>query len=92
MNTIGHYVAPTRAIQHEADARIPLAERVRAEHGPGPHPVSATGSGDGATPPITLPPEDMEALVRDWAMQMFKEKMMFGEEEETGVTPLSIDI
>lgn len=37
-------------------------------------------------------PMTMEQAVRDWALQMFKEKLMFGDEEETGVTPLSIDI
>jgi hypothetical protein len=37
-------------------------------------------------------PVDQEAMVSKWAIDMFIEKIFFGEEEENGIPPLIIDI
>ncbi|QNR97280.1 hypothetical protein ICJ04_17730 [Stenotrophomonas sp. 169] len=43
--------------------------------------------------PLPEPIADpMPELVRAWARRMFVETMMYGDEEETGIPPLSIDI
>ena len=79
-------------------ALLPLEERVRrdlARTPEGKEPPTATQE----TPaednlvgflPIISP--EMEAAVKHWACQQFVEKMMYGEEEETGIPSLSIDL
>jgi len=68
-----------------------LAERVRAEGAP----LSLADEADHATPegeaPVPLPgPVPDRSAVRRWAVQLFIEKLLYGEEEETGVPPLSL--
>lgn len=72
---------------------VPLAQRL-AEQAPEalskpvvePDPLP----GPGEDPfPLPVPIEDP---VRQWAMQSFMEKMFYGEEEENGIPPLSIEI
>jgi len=77
---------------------LPLEERLRRElaHVPeGEDPPAdendppADDNLVGFLPIISV---EMEAAVKHWACQQFVEKMMFGEKEETGITPLSIDL
>ena len=94
MNPIRTDLAAASPRKNELDIPMSLAERLRTQAGtlksdasdPAPEP-------DDDTPvPLPEPISDMDALVRDWAKQMFIEKMLYGEEEETGIPPLSIDI
>lgn len=69
-------VAPLAAAQ----SVVPLAQRAREQ---------AADALPGEEDPAPLPePEDP---VVAWAKQIFKEKMFFGEEEENGIPPLSIE-
>lgn len=79
------------------EAVLPLAQRL--------HQAADAGAGQwsnedaSSQPDADLPGMDssaeeeaIEEMMRDWARQAFVEKLFFGEEEENGLPPLSIDI
>lgn len=85
------------SMPHEhAGVPLSLAERVLAQ-GRIVHASAAASddaeAGQGDVTPLPRPiSEAMQGMVRDWARQVFMEQILYGEEEETGITPLSIDI
>lgn len=48
--------------------------------------------GDARPQSEVLDGEEGELAVRKWAKQIFVEKIFFGEEEESGIPPLSMEI
>ena len=95
MNPIAAAVFPPSMPKQDAGHPLSLAERVLAQGRAG-NPAAAVPDAaeeEGGVTPLPEPiPEVMPELVRSWARQMFTELMMTGDEEETGITPLSIDI
>ncbi len=69
---------------------IPLEDRLRREAA-GARPGENTPEEDNLVdfPPIIS--LEMEEMVREWAKNQFLEVMMYGDEEQTGVPPLSIE-
>ncbi len=96
MNPIRTDLAAASPRVHESDIPMPLTERLHLQMGTRSPSAREPEPGQAAqdTPILQQEPlsEAMQGLVRDWARQMFTEKMMYGEEEETGIPPLSIDI
>jgi hypothetical protein len=92
MNPIDPYATSMAVGRYEAPDAIGLAERLLAHRRMGtPSDPPADAPQDNLVPlpePVSL----MDQLVSDWAMLIFKEMLVFGEEEETGNPPLTIDI
>lgn len=83
-------MAPHEATAVASPAVRSLAERVRAEGAPASADEADHVTPEGDTPdPLPTPVPDRSA-VRRWAVQLFIEKLLYGEEEETGVPPLSL--
>lgn len=96
MNPIRTDLAAASPRQDELDIPMSLSERLQLKTGARPlatsEPELDTDAEDALIPlpePIADP---MPELVRAWARRMFVETMMYGDEEETGIPPLSIDI
>lgn len=94
MNSIIAATAPSSTPWQEAGRPLSLAERVlaRGRDTAASEDADDTSAGDGELTPLPRPISLMEGLINDWARQMFIETMMTGDEEATGVPPLSIDI
>ncbi|GEM_PF-6254176 len=68
-----------------------LADRVRAEGAPSPLAGEADHVTPEGAPPVPLPePVPDRSAASRLAVQWFMEKMFYGEEEETGVPPLTL--
>lgn len=82
--------------REQAGVPLSLAERVLAQGRIAHAAAAASDDAEAGQEDVTPLPrpisEAMQALVRDWAVLMFMEQILYGEEEETGITPLSIDI
>ncbi|MBD8697312.1 hypothetical protein [Stenotrophomonas sp. CFBP 13718] len=96
MNTISTAMAPASAKLRESGIPMPLTERLRLQTGartPATSEPELDTAAEDALIPLPEPIADpMPELVRAWAKRMFVETMMYGDEEETGIPPLSIDI
>jgi len=96
MNPIRTDLAAASPRLRESDMPMPLAERLhlqRATLTPSPRESEPDTPAEDTLIPLPEPQSAaMQGFVRDWAKQMFIEKMLYGEEEETGIPPLSIDI
>lgn len=64
---------------------LALAERVAAARAASPCAPAAAADGDVGSSP-------MQDSTRAWALRHFKETLFYGDEEENGIPPLSIDI
>ncbi|MBJ7517618.1 MAG: hypothetical protein JHC82_15845 [Stenotrophomonas sp.] len=92
MNPIAAATSPSSTPWQDAGRPQSLADRVLAQGLPAAGDPDDAGAGGGAPTPLPGPTPVMETLINEWARQMFTELMMTGDEEETGITPLSIDI
>lgn len=92
MNPIDPYATPMAVGRHETGSAIGLAERALAHRRMEAPADPAVNPTQDNLVPLPEPVGLMDQLVNDWAMQTFKEMLVFGEEEETGNPPLSIDI
>lgn len=96
MNPIAAASSPSSMPSQETGGPLSLAERMLAQgRGTADADISVpddTGAGEGALTPLPQPITDMQAAIAGWAWMAFKDRLMLGDEEETGVPPLSIDI
>ncbi|MDX3932422.1 MAG: hypothetical protein QHC77_10850 [Stenotrophomonas sp.] len=92
MNSINPLAQSTVARGNLSDDGIGLADRVLAQRGKGATIDPAAPSVEDNLVPLPEPVSPIEGFIEDWAAQMFRETLMFGEEEQTGNPPLSIDI
>lgn len=79
----------TETLMLEERLRQEMARTSEAEHVPEEGEVAEDDAVVDDPPVISC---EMRAMVRLWAKAQFLEKMMYGEEEETGIPPLSIEI
>lgn len=92
MNPIDPYATSMAVGPHETGGAIGLADRVLAQRRMAVPTEPTIKSTQDNLVPLPEPVNLMDQLVSDWAMLIFKEMLVFGEEEETGNPPLSIDI
>ncbi|MBD7954568.1 hypothetical protein H9654_10195 [Stenotrophomonas sp. Sa5BUN4] len=92
MNPIDPYATSMAAGPHETGGAIGLADRVLAQRRMNVPTEPTIKSTQDNLIPLPEPVSPMDKLVSDWAMLIFKEMLVFGEEEETGNPPLTIDI
>lgn len=92
MNPIDPYATSVAVGRHETGGAIALAQRALASRRMEVPTDPAVDSTQDNLVPLPEPGNPMDQLVSDWAMLIFKEMLVFGEEEETGNPPLSIDI
>ncbi|WP_349985365.1 hypothetical protein ABRP17_007955 [Stenotrophomonas sp. WHRI 8082] len=96
MNPIRTDLAAASPRQDELDIPMSLSERLRLQteaRTPATSEPELDTAAEDALIPLPEPIADpMPELVRAWARRMFVETMMYGDEEETGIPPLSIDI
>lgn len=98
MLPIEHRAMPApSAMPLRSSAIMSLASRLEAAQALSG--IASTGPGaasDAKTPEAPCEPDDpiaeSPAGNLKWAMQLFKEQLMYGDEEESGVPPLSIEI
>ncbi len=92
MNPIDQYAASIPVSRHETGSPVGLADRVLAQGAMRNTTDAAADVAEDNLIPLPEPVSLMDKLVSDWAMLIFKEMLLFGEEEETGNPPLTIDI
>ena len=96
MNPISTVLLAASARLRESDIPLPLTERARLQAGarsPATSEPALDAAAENGLIPLPEPVEDpIPELVGAWSRQMFIETMMYGDEEETGIPPLSIDI
>lgn len=96
MNPVTTASTPSSIPSPDTARLLSLAERMPGRQ-PYLHdvnePAPAPGQGEDDVTPLPGPvPDPAKEFAVKWARQMFIEVLMTGDEEETGITPLSIEI